>query len=93
VKDPVSISIQSNSRSGFLLTWSSEASFIRQTIVKGLGADIQMDGQVGSVVLGADGKKVGLFKSEWSMTFRFVLSPDAKPGVYAWPVQLSVESV
>ena len=91
VSSPAQFAIQNNSQSGYLLTFAAEGEFMRQTLVRGLGNDVQLDGAGGGVARSADG--AGMAKTTLALMFRFVLSESAKQGVYAWPVSLSVAAL
>ena len=77
---PAQFAVQSNSRNGYLLMFGSEGEFLRQTLVRGLSNDVQLDGNGGGVVQqNADGS--GITKTVLALRFRFILSDVAKQGV------------
>lgn len=93
---PAQFAVQSNSRNGYLLMFGSEGEFFRQTLVRGLSNDVQLDGNGGGVVqqnAGGSGSGSGITKTVLALTFRFILSDVAKQGVYAWPMRLSVSAL
>lgn len=89
---PAQFAVQSNSRNGYLLMFGSEGEFLRQTLVRGLGNDVQLDGIGGGVAQQSAGGS-GITKAVLALTFRFILSDVAKQGVYAWPMRLSVSAL
>lgn len=88
VPSPAQVAIQSNSQDGYMLMFASEGDFMRQTLVRGLGNDVQLDMAGGGVARGPEGRGMG--KATLDLGFRFVLSESAQQGVYAWPMRLSV---
>ena len=91
VPSPAHVAIQSNSQSGYMLTFASEGEFLRQILVRGLGNDVQLDTAGGGVARRAEGR--GMSKASLDLVFRFILSDSAKQGVYAWPMRLSVSAL
>ena len=91
VAAPAQVSIQSNSRDGYMLMFASEGEFLHQTLVRGLGNDVQLSAGGGGVMRSADGR--GMAKATLDLGFRFLLSESARQGVYAWPLRLSVASL
>lgn len=86
VASPAQLAIRNNSAEGYLLVFASDGDFLRQARVRGLGAEVQI-GAGGGVVRqpgGSTGTRV------LDLGFRFELSPTARAGVYAWPMQISV---
>ena len=88
VPSPAQVAIQSNSQEGYMLMFASEGGFMRQTLVRGLGHDVQLDMAGGGIARGPEGR--GMAKATLDLGFRFVLSESAQQGVYPWPMRLSV---
>ena len=88
VPSPAHVAIQTNSQSGYMLMFASEGEFLRQTLVRGLGNDVQLDTAGGGIARRPEGR--GMSKATLDLVFRFILSDSAKQGVYAWPMRLSV---
>lgn len=88
VPSPAHVAIQTNSQSGYMLMFASEGEFLRQTLVRGLGNDVQLDTAGGGIARRPEGP--GMSKATLDLVFRFILSDSAKQGVYAWPMRLSV---
>ena len=82
------VAIQSNSQAGYMLMFASEGDFMRQTLVRGLGPDVQLDMAGGGIARGQEGRGMG--KATLDLGYRFVLSQSAQQGVYPWPMRLSV---
>ncbi len=91
VPSPAHVAIWSNSQSGYMLMFASEGEFLRQTLIRGLGNDVQLDTAGGGVARRPEGR--GMSKATLDLVFRFVLSSSAKQGVYAWPMRLSVSAL
>lgn len=85
---PAQVAIQSNSLGGYMLMFTSQGDFVRQTLVRGLGNGVQLGAAGGGVAQGSTG--LGMNKTTLDLGFRFVLSESAREGVYAWPMHLSV---
>ena len=82
---------QADNRVKPLLMFASEGEFLRQTLIRGLGNDVQLDTAGGGVARRPEGR--GMSKATLDLVFRFVLSSSAKQGVYAWPMRLSVSAL
>ena len=91
VSSPSQVAIQSNSLSGYMLMFATEGEFMRQTLVGGLGNDVQLDGAGGGIARSPEGP--GMTKATLALVFRFILSESARQGVYAWPMRLSVAAL
>ncbi|MDQ3059421.1 MAG: hypothetical protein M3R45_07815 [Pseudomonadota bacterium] len=89
VPGPLQVAVHNNSADGYMLTFENQGEFIRQTLVRGLGQDVQLDALGGSVVMqSASGR--GMQRITLHLGFRFALADSARQGVYAWPMRLSV---
>ena len=88
VISPAQVAVQSNTPSGYLLIFESQGEFMRQTLVKGLGAEVQLGTSGGGVAHRPSAR--GMSKTIHDLEFRFLLSNSAEQGVYAWPLSLSV---
>lgn len=85
--DSVHLSIRNNSAEGYVLDFASAGDFIRRIQITGLGNEVQM-GPAGGLVpqSRATSRPVN---TTVSLTFRFILSDVARPGIYPWPMRLS----
>jgi hypothetical protein len=77
-----------NTEQGFMLDFASSGDGIRQILVRGLGADVQLGPEGGSVAQRVSGR--GMTRTSLDLGFRFVLSEAAQQGAQPWPVRLSV---
>ncbi len=91
VPSPAQVVVKSNTEGGYMLMFESHGEFLRQTVVKGLGADVQLGPSGGGVTQRAAGR--GMSQTQLGIGYRFVLSESARQGVYAWPVRLSVTPI
>lgn len=82
------VEIKSNSPGGYMLVFESQSDFVRQTQVRGLGNEVQLGATGGVIAQPSPG--AGMGKTTVALGFRFILADDARPGVYAWPMQMSV---
>lgn len=77
-----------NTQQGFMLNFASSGDGIRQILVRGLGADVQLGPDGGGVAQRVSGR--GMTRTSLDLGFRFVLSETAQQGTQPWPVRLSV---
>ncbi len=79
------IEVKNNSRSGYLLAFAGLSGPFKEVFVEGLGnaAHITSDG---GWVLQPD---AGRAPVAIQLGYRFILSKDAQPGTYAWPLTVS----
>jgi hypothetical protein len=84
------VAIQSNTSDGYLLEFASQGDFMRQILVHGLRSGVVQLSPDGGVVAQSGGASAGITKTTLTLGFRFLLSPSARQGAYAWPVRLSV---
>lgn len=82
-------SVISNSRLGYLMEFNPVGNLFDSVRISGLGNAVQMGTDGGAVV------QRGLVsaKPTVELSFRFALRPDVLPGIYPWPLQLSVRSL
>jgi hypothetical protein len=83
---PTQVAVQANT-GGYLLDFASEGDFMRQIVVRGLGAEVQLSPSGGLVTQTAAGN----VKTTLALGFRFVLSDTAQPGTYPWPMRLAAQ--
>lgn len=82
------LEIRSNSPDGCLLAIESLAEFSRGMEVRGLGAAVTL-GQSGGL-LRFEPAGQGMQTTPVALSFRVLLSPQARAGVHPWPLQISV---
>lgn len=83
------LDIKSNSPDGFMIEFVGRGEFVRGLRVQGLGADLQMGPEGGYVRLMSGPVRTRVF----DLGFRLELSSVARPGTYAWPVQVAVTAL
>ena len=82
---PSSVRVRTNSPNGWLLEFEPLHDPYRSLLVTGLGSTAQVGGAGGWLAQPYTGKTVVTAE----LRYRIVLSKDARPGVYPWPVALS----
>jgi hypothetical protein len=82
-------SVRTNSRTGYLMEFHPVADLFESVHVGGLGNTVQFGANGGSIV------QRGPLASNATheLSFRFTLRPEARPGLYPWPLQLSVRAI
>ena len=80
--------VECNSRSGYVLVVDVRSEFVRQIRVRGLGNDFQIGEEGGEISRLAPGPGMG--KATLELGVRLLLSPAARQGILAWPIQMSV---
>lgn len=85
---PSKLEIRSNSPTGYMLSIESQADFARGTEVRSIGG-VASFGRFGGVLsVQTDGR--GMQTMPVELSFRVLLSEQARPGVHPWPIQISV---
>ncbi len=79
-------SVVTNSRSGYLLEFYPVGNLFESVQVNGLGSVVQLGADGGAIVQRGPLPPNRIHE----LSFRFSLSPDARPGNYPWPLLLSV---
>jgi hypothetical protein len=82
-------SVRTNSRTGYLMEFHPVANVFESVHVGGLGNAVQFGVDGGSIV--QRGPLASNLTHE--LSFRFNLRPEARPGLYPWPLQLSVRAI
>ncbi len=80
--------INHNSPGGYMLVFENLGDFVHQTIVRGLGDEMQLDGKGGVVTQTLSATHTT--ETTVTMGFRFMLADHTRPGTYGWPMQMSV---
>lgn len=78
--------VLTNSRSGYLMEFNPVGNLFAAVEVAGLGKDVHLGADGGSVAQRGP-TSPGMTHE---LSFRFTLRPEARPGDYPWPLQLSV---
>lgn len=88
IPTPSKLEIRSNSPTGYLIAIEIAAGFAGSTEVRGLGDTISVGSSGGVVSVKSSGQGMRVIPVE--LHFRVQLSAAARPGLYPWPMQLSV---
>jgi hypothetical protein len=78
------IEVRSNSPSGYLLSIENQGGQFLDVIVSGLGGEVQFNRGTGWILM-----PYAPMPKTMEVSYRIMLSDDAKPGSYPWPFQLS----
>jgi hypothetical protein len=82
------IEVRSNSPSGYLLSIENQGGPFRDVFVSGLGGEVQLNGGTGWILMAYTRMSKTL-----EVSYRVMLSADARPGSYPWPFQLSAMTI
>jgi hypothetical protein len=86
VPQPAQLLVRSNSQSGFALDVLTVAPIMSAMTIQGLDSELALGADGGSVVQRwQHAQAVNL-----SLRFRFLLQPGLTPGMYPWPVRMTV---
>jgi len=81
--------VTSNSPAGYVIDFFTRLPIFRTVRVSNGSGSAELGPEGGAIIeRGLIGRNLPL-----SLTYRFVLSPDAKPGTYAWPLALNVRAL
>jgi hypothetical protein len=86
VQEPLRVLVTSNSRAGYQLEVRNLASELPGFTLSGLGEDMDLPGEGGTIVQRWDSAR----SAALTLRFRFLLPQGVEPGNYPWPVQLQV---
>lgn len=78
------IEVRNNSPSGYLLSIENQGGPFRDVYVSGLGSEIQLNGGTGWILM-----SYTPVPKTMDVSYRIMLSADARPGSYPWPFQIS----
>jgi hypothetical protein len=87
---PVQLTVQSNVPEGYTLVLQQHGEAVREAVVQGLQDALVVAQSETSVSRPAAGR--GMWQEQLQLRVRFALSPDARPGTHAWPLQISAMS-
>jgi hypothetical protein len=82
-------SVTTNSRSGYRVEFQPQGDFFESVSIAGLGNAVRLGADGGSIVM--RGPLAPDLTHE--LSFRFSLRPGTLPGVYPWPLQMSVHAL
>jgi hypothetical protein len=80
--------VRCNSRGGYLLDFAPMDGPFEQAAVSGLATPAEIEARGGWIAQPYSG-----FETSMNLHFRFRLGPDAAPGTYQWPVEISATVV
>lgn len=79
-------SVSTNSRSGYLMEFHPLGHLFETVQIDGLGNIVRLGADGGAIVQ----RRAARLDQAHELSFRFTLRPDARPGLYPWPLLLSV---
>lgn len=89
VRSGTRLALTTRSPSGFAVEFRGRSPVIRAVAIEGIGHPVQLGPDGGTVV--APEAAAGVRKVD--VHYRFILSPDARPGDHPWPLELTVRTV
>jgi hypothetical protein len=87
VANPTQLDVQTNSSEGYVLNVLPRTNLFSQVQVRGLDSRVELGADGGSVVQRWNQNER---RKSLSLTYRFVLQQDVRPGSYPWPLQFGV---
>jgi hypothetical protein len=88
VPSPMEVTVSSNVPQGYVLAVQNRSAQVRAAVLHGLAAPLIIGDSGGSVMRRAP--RHGLWSETLSLRIRFELSPQARAGVHAWPLFISM---
>lgn len=85
VPAPAQLAVRSNTP--YLLEFSCHGEFMKQILVRGLGADLQLSAEGGALAQPAG--QGGVTRSTLTLGFRLLLAESSQEGTYPWPLRIS----
>ena len=83
------IEIRNENLAGYLIVFNGVGGPFKEVVVKGLGREAQISSSGGWVSQPYNGRDPVMIE----LSYRFMLSEDAQPGTYAWPLTISVSPI
>jgi hypothetical protein len=87
VTQRMQVSVESNAPEGYALALANRSAAVRLVKVSGLGPELQLSTESMAV---RTASRRGMARDVLGLGFRFDLTPEARPGSHAWPIQVSV---
>lgn len=81
--------VRNHSDTGYMLVFDGLGGPFREVMLNGMGRDVHISSNRGWVVQPYAGRGVYAFE----LSYRFILSENAQPGTYAWPLTISVSPI
>jgi hypothetical protein len=82
------VEIRNSSLTGYMINFELEEGPFQHVLIRGLGAELQIDFGGGWVL-----KPHSRGSEILELTYRFILSSDTKPGTYNWPIRMSAAAI
>jgi hypothetical protein len=83
------IEIQNNNLGGYMIFFMGIGTPFKEVLVKGLGGEVKINSNGGWIAQPYNGRDPVMAE----LSYRFILSENAKPGTYAWPLTISVSPI
>lgn len=83
------IEIRNENLAGYLVVFNGVSGPFKEVVVKGLGREAQVISSGGWIAQPYNGRDPVMIE----LSYRFILSEDAQPGKYAWPLTISVSPI
>jgi hypothetical protein len=83
------IEIQNNNLGGYMIFFKGIYTPFKEVLVKGLGGEVKINSNSGWITQPYNGRDPVMVE----LSYRFILSENAKPGTYAWPLTISVSPI
>jgi hypothetical protein len=83
------IEIRNENLAGYLVVFNGVSGPFKEVVVKGLGREAQISSCGGWISQPYNGRDPVMIE----LSYRFILSEDAQPGTYAWPLTISVSPI
>ena len=81
--------VATNTLDGYRIAFRALGNVYRNVIVTGLQAPLELIAGAGNELRVAS--TAG--RTDYRLNYRFILQPDAQPGSYPWPLEISVRSI
>jgi hypothetical protein len=83
------VEIVNENLAGYMVIFENLGGPFKEVIVKGLGGEVVIDSKGGWITQPYNGRDPLMVE----LGYRFILSENAKPGTYAWPLTISVSPI
>jgi hypothetical protein len=83
------VEIRNENLAGYLIVFEGLGGPFKEVLVKGLGGEVKINSNSGWITQPYNGRDPVMVE----LSYRFILSENAKPGTYAWPLTISVSPI
>jgi hypothetical protein len=83
------VEIRNENLAGYLIVFEGLGGPFQEVLVKGLGGEVKINSNSGWITQPYNGRDPVMVE----LSYRFILSENAKPGTYAWPLTISVSPI